>query len=66
MYGTISRRPTTGCDALELGLIAQRPFLAVILIFRVPEAFAHDDTSERSQLAETLEGTLPSTPQAMQ
>jgi hypothetical protein len=31
------------------------PFLAVILFFRVPEASAHDDESEESLLAETLE-----------
>ena len=42
----------------ESGLIAQCPFLTVILIFRVPDVFAHDNTSERSMLEETLEGTL--------
>jgi hypothetical protein len=31
------------------------PFLVVILFFRVPEASAHDEESERSLLAETLE-----------
>jgi hypothetical protein len=52
-------RSTVGVsDARESGLIAQHPFLVGILIFRVPEAFAHDDASERSMLEETLEGTL--------
>jgi hypothetical protein len=31
------------------------PFLAVSLFFWVPEALSHDDKSERSLLAETLE-----------
>jgi hypothetical protein len=50
----------------ELRLIAQRPFLVVILIFRDPETLAHEDTSERSMLEETLEGTLHGTPQVTQ
>ena len=50
----------------ESGLIAQSPFLAVILIFRIPEAIAHDDESEQSLHAKTLDGTLRGTPQVMQ
>jgi hypothetical protein len=50
----------------ESGLIAQSPFLAVILIFEVPEAFTHDDTSKQSMLEETLEGTLRGTCQVKQ
>jgi hypothetical protein len=46
-------------------MIAQHPFLTVILIFRDPEALAHDDASEQSLLTETLEGTLHGTPQVM-
>ncbi len=54
----------SGSDGCESGLIVQRPFLAVILIFRVPEGCAHDATSEQSTLEETLEGTFHGTPQA--
>ncbi len=52
----------SGCDTCESGLIAQHPILTVILFFRVPEAFAHDNASEWSLLAETLEGTLSRNP----
>ncbi len=64
LYSIASKR--SGCDARELGLITQRSFLVVILIFRVPEVFAHDDTAEQSTLEETLEGTLCGTPQVTQ
>jgi hypothetical protein len=52
-----------GCDTCWSGLIAQRSFLAVILIFEVLEDSAHDTMSEQSIPDETLEGTLCRTPQ---
>jgi hypothetical protein len=47
----------------ELELIAQGPFFAVSLIFGVLEVWAHDATSERSIIDETLEGTCRRNPQ---
>jgi hypothetical protein len=44
-----------GVMRVSRGCLLNIPFLAVILFFRVPEASAHDDESERSLLAETLE-----------
>jgi hypothetical protein len=45
-------------------MIAQQPYLAVSLIFRVPKVGAHAAMSEWSILEETLEGTHCRTPQA--
>ncbi len=50
----------------ESGLIDQRPFFVVFLLFRIPGALSHDDESEQNLLVEMLEGTLHRTPQVMQ
>ncbi len=60
-YPTAFKR--SGCDVRELGLIAQHPCLAAILIFGVLEGPAHDTTSERRILDEMLEGTCRRLPQ---
>ncbi len=54
----------SGCETCYLGLIAQHSFLAVVILtFMVLEVCAHDATSKRSILDETLEGSLCRTPQ---